>query len=312
MLISSTCARADICDKVKYLVDEPLESDRQHIQKMRQELTAQFELLASIEQSLNIDSGGTIMEADDMLHSTIFHDLDNDAGDGEGSAASSTNRYHGSSTRMPNAESASPAQTIPDICPELRRINFPSLFSSQSRGDNGDASMRQFRPIELQHRKYHAASLLGKLREVIAEKSFQYSHVIRKAHKKAVKTRSRARVSNLSDTIALIAKAYERNRLAMVRLDADQYTLATFKPLTRQDLRASTAVLDPNEVGSKNLTLSWVWQMTLNHADNSAAALEECAYTSSYNIAISNIFQFGVFTISVPEQINSDGRKSFA
>ncbi|KAF8218677.1 hypothetical protein L208DRAFT_1216552, partial [Tricholoma matsutake] len=39
----------------------------------------------------------------------------------------------------------------------------------------------------------------------------------------------------------------------------DANMLSMFQPLTKDDLKASTAILKPNAPGSTNLHLSWIW-----------------------------------------------------
>lgn len=115
--------------------------------------------------------------------------------------------------------------------------------------------------------------------EAIAEKSFQYSHIMRKAPKKGVMTRSRATIRKIDHQIACLYKLYGRNRGCMVRLSANAATLATFRSLTPADVKSSTAILDPNQPGSKKLKLSWIWQINGGAGmDDSPEALMECRW----------------------------------
>ena len=45
----------------------------------------------------------------------------------------------------------------------------------------------------------------------------------------------------------------------MVALKCGQTLLGQYQVLTRQDLKSSTAILDPNQPGSTSLNLSWIW-----------------------------------------------------
>lgn len=45
----------------------------------------------------------------------------------------------------------------------------------------------------------------------------------------------------------------------MVALNCVPTLLGQYQVLTRQDLKSSTAILDPNQPGSTSLKLSWIW-----------------------------------------------------
>ncbi|KAF8802065.1 hypothetical protein BYT27DRAFT_7113486, partial [Phlegmacium glaucopus] len=57
--------------------------------------------------------------------------------------------------------------------------------------------------LEISHRVVHADHHLNRIRELIAEKSFQFSHVIRVSPRKAVNTHSRATVKKLNLKISV-------------------------------------------------------------------------------------------------------------
>jgi len=44
----------------------------------------------------------------------------------------------------------------------------------------------------------------------------------------------------------------------MERLGADAHLLQQFEPLSREDIQASTAIINPNEPRSSTLQLSWI------------------------------------------------------
>ncbi|KAF9470577.1 hypothetical protein BDN70DRAFT_821165 [Pholiota conissans] len=113
------------------------------------------------------------------------------------------------------------------------------------------------------------------IREDIAAKSFQYSHVKRKAPTKGVATRALATAHLKAQRIIHLTRLYRHNRLKLVQLGADNAALSTFKELTPTDVKASTAVMDPNQHHSKQLELSWIWQMDAEGGANSPAGLLE-------------------------------------
>jgi hypothetical protein len=174
-------------------------------------------------------------------------------------------------------DSAPPSSIQPTQTPlsqeEISPIHSRLLpMPSTSDSPNPDHCM-----VELNLRRQLAAQLLNSLREVIADKSFQYSHVIRVAPCKTTKFRARSAITKLNTRISLYCRAYSRCRVAMIQLGADQETLARFKALSKQDIKCSTALLDPNKPGSSTLQLSWIWQVGSSKDQTSTQATCECA-----------------------------------
>jgi hypothetical protein len=113
-----------------------------------------------------------------------------------------------------------------------------------------------YRNLEIKHRVSVAEDQLNSIRNLIAEKSFQFSHVIRVSPRKGVTTRSRA---------AEHCRMYTRCRSCLFTLGADESILSRFQVLNPSDIAASTMVINPNEPGSTRVTLSWIWQSSARH-----------------------------------------------
>lgn len=129
---------------------------------------------------------------------------------------------------------------------------------------NGNTS-NDYRELELAHRISMAEDQLNNIRNLIADKSFQFSHVIRVSPRKGVATRARAAVKRLNNQIAEHGRMYTRCRSCLVILGADPSVLSTFKILNPVDVAGSTAILNPNEPGSSSIKLSWIWQTSATH-----------------------------------------------
>ncbi|KAF8815455.1 hypothetical protein BYT27DRAFT_7079950 [Phlegmacium glaucopus] len=174
--------------------------------------------------------------------------------------------------------------------------------------------------LELSHRISLADHYLNGLWNLIAEKSFQFSHVICVSPRKGVTTRSRASVKKLNLDIAVHCHMYARCRPRLIALGADAATQSRLRVLTIGDVQASTAVINPNEPGSTKLKLSWIWQTAGGHrlgltGDNGAgagadtdardpnadASLIECKSFSYLHFRVLNIRQFDVFIGYVQE-----------
>ena len=66
---------------------------------------------------------------------------------------------------------------------------------------------------------------------------------------------------------------YECAHLALVWLGADEKTMTRFQILLKEDVRASTAILDPNVAGSSSIRLSWIWQKKPGQAGSSPESM---------------------------------------
>ncbi|KAF8814120.1 hypothetical protein BYT27DRAFT_7250341 [Phlegmacium glaucopus] len=117
----------------------------------------------------------------------------------------------------------------------------------------------QFNNVKLTLRKIQATTHLNRLWDLIAKKSFHFSHVIRPAPRKGVRTKARKVVQALDIKIALHCRIYKRFRSRLVALGCDSEQLQIFRILTKDDVQASTIILDPNIPGSMTLHLSWIW-----------------------------------------------------
>jgi hypothetical protein len=62
----------------------------------------------------------------------------------------------------------------------------------------------------------------------------------------------------------------------MVQLGTDDHTLKMFQVLSRADVKASTAILDPNITRSSTIKLSWIWETKSKAAGSTPDAIREC------------------------------------
>lgn len=173
-----------------------------------------------------------------------------------------------SATQSATAPSASSGSPIEQMSP-IHLVPLPMPSTSKSPNPLHQA-------IELTLREQQASRLLNSLRETIADKSFQHSHVLRVAPRKAVRSRARSVIIQLNSRISFYCRVYNKCRLAMVRLGANQEILSKFRVLLKGDVKSSTALLDPNKPGSSTLQLSWIWQAESNVQQGSTQALQEC------------------------------------
>ncbi|KAH9959751.1 hypothetical protein BGW80DRAFT_1183207, partial [Lactifluus volemus] len=229
------------------------EKDDKHLRQLSESLNAQFLVLQTLRQRVPGISG----EFNQIIEDTepfSFDDLDE-----EDLMICELNLYQHSqySASSPIGQTFS-VHSMP--------LSMPSTSQSPN---------PLHRAIELILREQQAARLLNSLRETIADKSFQYSHVLRVAPRKTVSSRARSAVVQLNDWISFYCRVYSRCQLAMTRLGANKKILSKFRVLSKKDVKSSTALLDPNKPGSSTLQLSWIWQVESNIDQGSTQALQE-------------------------------------
>jgi hypothetical protein len=237
---------------VRRLQHEPRETSRLEIEQLRQRLNAQFLLLQShqipLADIVNADPSSTQENLDS------FENLDNDE---VGTDCQSI-----------------PTLETPDLLPPERRpVILPSTHMPNA---------IILRKSELRLRIKQATQYLTMLREAIAEKSFQYSHVMRVAPSKGVRTRSRATISKINDRISYCCRMYTRARAAIIRLNPHDQSLNKFQKLDKADIKSSTAILDPNSPGSSSLRLSWIWQKQLGPTGSAPESILECEFKNIF------------------------------
>jgi hypothetical protein len=179
---------------------------------------------------------------------------------------------------MPRAEIPAPSISSPSsssaIQIEDQHIPLPS---------NNNVA-QSYSQLELSHRISHADHHLNRIRDLIAEKSFQYSHVIRVSPRKGVNTKSRGAVKKLNLEISIYCRLYTHCRSRLQALGAEPAVLRRFQKLTTEDVKASTAIVNPNAPGSTQIKLSWIWQTAGGHHLGLATGTSTSAPCADINI----------------------------
>ena len=244
---------------VRQLARAPGSIDCQKIEKDRDTLTSLMSQVKQEQQNAGVfDKNETLFNQnedlgawDDIIYEPVISEKAV-----QSSAPAQPPAASSSSTTRPNSESIGPLPI------EEQLLSLPS---------NGNIDSTH-RDLERTHRISLAEHHLNQIRNLIAEKSFQFSHLIRVAPRKAVATRSRAAVTKLNQEIALHCRMYTRCRSRIVVLGADPSTLSRLQILSLNDIRASTAIVNPNEPGSSSIKLSWIWQSAGGHRFGLAGA----------------------------------------
>jgi len=115
--------------------------------------------------------------------------------------------------------------------------------------------------LEIREQVKQARRQISRIRDLIADISFQFLHVVRNAPRKSNRTAGQKRVTALHNELSYNARIYARCRSRLMTLRCGEDILHIFRVLTREDLKASTEILRPNEQGSSTpVKLSWIWR----------------------------------------------------
>jgi hypothetical protein len=223
--------RLEIQAKVQQLGRNPTTGTQQSIEMAREQLTV---LLHELKNAMNdagvVEMNGSKSQGHEPL--AMWDDIMNEL-----------------VPASPNSEDQEPAPA------QIGPIQIKDqIISLPSNGNVGPA----YAQLELSHRISHADHHLNRIQDLIVEKSFQFSHIIRVSPRKGVNTRSRAEVKKLNLQISVHCRLYTQCRIRLIRLGADLVTVNRFQILTLEDVKASTAVVNSNEPGSTRLKLSWI------------------------------------------------------
>lgn len=236
-----------------HLHDITQDTDFHDIEQMSQALRAQFASLGKLQQT----ASGMAVNVPE-----------NDAGEGDPIP------FDIIDVELDEEEAANNAGNVLIAAPtsiEIPATSWPIPLPS-----NSHTLRIRYRAVEIVVRRGQALRHVSALRQLIAEKSFQFSHVIRVAPRKGIVTRARAEIHKINVRISLHCRAYNKCRAALVRLEPGAEVLSTFPLLKKDDVNATTALLDPNQPGSTTRRLSWIWQSGPREDSASAHAVREC------------------------------------
>ncbi|KAG2007148.1 hypothetical protein CC2G_014864 [Coprinopsis cinerea AmutBmut pab1-1] len=148
-------------------------------------------------------------------------------------------------------------------------VPLPSSFEVLPSGLKGAAGK------EVQLRCAQADDALEQIRTEIGHKSYLYRSNIRLAEGKQQRLRGYSAVKSVDRALRLHLKSYNRARWALNCLGATREILDKYRPITKGDTKAITAVYKPNASGQRNTPLSWIWTMDVEGDSANSEYLEE-------------------------------------
>ncbi|KAH8073397.1 hypothetical protein BXZ70DRAFT_902893 [Cristinia sonorae] len=130
--------------------------------------------------------------------------------------------------------------------------------------------MRALVAEELQLRIGQANESIHNLQLGVSQKSFIFRNDTRLATNNRENSRARTKVRVVQHAIEQNARIYGRARRAISILSHENaQILGKYRELTREDLKANTAVWDPNAPGQRNESLTWIWKVNHGSIDDS-------------------------------------------
>lgn len=178
-----------------------------------------------------------------------------------------------------------------DVQPETASIPLPSNIGlNRCRGLGLADLLKQ----EITLREGQANDALHAIRVNLADKAVIFRKTVRPAKSQARSTRAWSQVHAVERVVKLNARIYSKCRMQLGKLGADDI-LTKYRPLEKADLKASTAVADPNARGQRNSTLAWFWSLDVEGDSASSDWMTECESCLSVCGAGSFVKQFTGF-----------------
>jgi hypothetical protein len=119
---------------------------------------------------------------------------------------------------------------------------------------------RKMMDQELKLRIGQANNSLEKLRLDLGHKAVVFKVGVRTSDSQATKTRSQSDLDQVNKKVAKHSRSYQLAYQAMLKLGASEKDLERFQPLTPEDCKVSTDLVEENRVGQRSNRLSWIWR----------------------------------------------------
>lgn len=182
------------------------------------------------------------------------------------------NPFHVQDDDNPFADHAPPRRSH-GRASEHTRLRLPSNMSVEG---NLSGPLKKMRAEELNLRIGHANDILQQLRILLAKKSFLFRTSVRSANSQQRKTRARKETSVVEKAVRHQVKLYYRTRAAMVRLGATEAVSSKYQALQPEQIKVSTAVVDPNARGQRLTQMPWFWRVNIREDVDEDEAMMEC------------------------------------
>lgn len=171
--------------------------------------------------------------------------------------------------------------------PELTVIPLPSNIGAVRCRELGLTNLIK---EEIALREGQANDALHAIRVHLGDKAVLFRNTVRSAKSQASSTRAWTRVRSVETAVNLHARIYSKCRSQLAKLP-DHDLLKKYLPLKKEDLKASSAVADPNARGQRDTTLSWFWSLDVQGDTSGNDWMTECVSSvSDYEVVRSHMF----------------------
>jgi hypothetical protein len=132
---------------------------------------------------------------------------------------------------------------------------------------------------EITLREGQANDMLHAIRVHLADKAVLFRTTVRPARSQVTTTRAWSQVHSVERIINLNSTIYKKCRTQLSKLGAE-HLLEKYRELEKSDLKATSAVTDPNARGQRNSTLPWFWSLDVQGDSVSNDWMNECEWYS--------------------------------
>jgi hypothetical protein len=143
--------------------------------------------------------------------------------------------------------------------PELAVMPLPSNLGSE-RCEQLD--LAHLIKEEAALREGQANDALHAIRVHLGDKAVIFRSTVRSAKSQASSTRAWTQVRSVENAVNFNASVYSKCRSQLAKLPGHDL-LTKYLPLRKEDLKASSAVADPNARGQRDSTLPWFWSLDI-------------------------------------------------
>ena len=143
------------------------------------------------------------------------------------------------------------------LSPQLSEVENTIIVFPSAVVGNTSALVKDMRGRETRLRCAKANDALSRVRESLSGLSFQYINKIRQSSTSKEHLKAYQGIKLLSREVSFHQQVYNRNRLALAKLDPSLKN--RYPPLRRQDCSINAAIADVNSPGQSQTRLSWFW-----------------------------------------------------
>lgn len=161
--------------------------------------------------------------------------------------------------------------------PERMSLSLPSYIAQEDRARLG---LEVLAVQEIALRQGQANDCLDGLRLALADKSLAYCTDVRLSKSTTSKTKAWDGVKAAGARVNKYARAYNRARLALIRLGAGDKILDIYQPIREEDLKVSADIVEENRYDQKRDKLAWFWRIGVQSQADPGSWMEECGWLS--------------------------------